>query len=247
MLQLAALLFLNEDPLIFIQKGELPIIISAPHGGRLPIPDCPLRTNTSAPQFVTVLDTNSDKLAEEIARELGVLCGKKPWVVIARFSRKYVDANRPEEDGTESEAGKAVYRRYHAALQVAVDAVRSDPKCLLLDIHSQGKSKGTIYRGTANLSSLKNKSLTPFQGRNGFLSCLEISGIRIEPSIANPQAKEHASFNGGFITRQYGAGSPGGVDAIQLEIGADFRTKEEIPKTAHTIAKSLQLHLEMAK
>lgn len=247
MLQLAALLLLNDDPLIIIQKGELPIIISAPHGGRLPIPNCPIRTNTGAPQFVTVLDTNSDKLAEETAKEVEAQCGKKPWVVIARFSRKYVDANRPEKDGTESEAGRAVYRRYHAALKVAVNAVQSTPNCLLIDIHSQGKSKGTIYRGTANLSSLKDKSLAPFEGPNGFLSSLETCGMKIDPSIANPGAKEHASFNGGFITRHFGAGSPGGVDAIQLEVGADFRTKEQVPKTARSIAKSLRLHLEIAK
>ena len=247
MLQLAALLLLNDDPLIFIQKGELPIIISAPHGGRLPIQGCPLRTNTAASQFVTVLDTNSDKVAEETATEVERLCGKKPWVVIARFSRKYVDANRPETDGAESEAGKAVYRRYHAALKVAVEAIQSNPKCVLLDIHSQGKTKDTVYRGTANLSSLKNQSLSPFDGPNGFLLSLEKSGMKIEPSVVKPEAKEHASFNGGFITRHYGAGSPDGIDAIQLEFGADFRTKDQIPKTARSIAKSLRLHLEMAK
>ncbi len=241
---LLALALLNPDPLIDIQKGELPIIISAPHGGRLPITDCPLRTNTKAPQFVTVLDTNSDKLAQATAKELQKLTGKKPWLIIAKFSRKYVDANRPEADGTESGSGKAVYQRYHAALREAVEANKSNPKALLIDFHSQGKTKDLIYRGTGNSLSLKSKSLADV---SAFLNGLEQATLKLEPATANTIAKEHPSFNGGYITRHYGASQPNGINAIQLEIGADYRNKESIPKTAIAIAEAIQAHLESPK
>ena len=247
MIAIAALLLLNDDPLIVIQNGELPIIISAPHGGHLPIPECPLRANKSLPQFVTVLDTNSDKLAQETAKQVELVTGKKPWLVIAKFSRKYVDANRPESDGTESEAGKVVYRRYHAALREAVDAIKIQPNALLLDFHSQGKAKETIYRGTGNLSSLRNKSLTAFSGQTGFLSTLEQSGLKLEPIIQKPSDKENPSFNGGYITRHYGASESDGINAIQLEIGADYRTKESLPKTAAAIAGAIKAHLETSR
>ena len=240
MLQLAALLLLNDDPLIVIQKGELPIVISAPHGGRLPIPDCPLRTNKSLPQFVTVLDTNSDKLAEETAHELEMLTGKKPWLIVAKFSRKYVDANRPVEHGTESDSGKAVHRRYHDALRQAVDASRSEPGVLLLDFHSQGNTKDLIFRGTANLRSLKRDSLRDLIKPTGFLGELERAGLKFQPKAENAEEKEHPSFDGGWITRTYGASSDKGINAIQLEVGADYRSKTTVTDTARKIAQAIK-------
>lgn len=240
MLQLVALLLLNDDPLIVIQKGELPIVISAPHGGRLPIPDCPLRTNKSLPQFVTVLDTNSDKLTEETAQELERLTGKKPWLVIAKFSRKYVDANRPEEQGAESDAGKAVHRRYHDALRRAVDASRSEAGALLLDIHSQGNTKDLIFRGTANLRSLRRDSLKDLVEPTGFLGELERAGLKLQPKAEDANAKEHPSFDGGWITRAYGASSENGINALQLEVGADYRSKATVTDTAQKVARALK-------
>lgn len=239
---------LQPDPHILIQKGELPVVISAPHGGREAIPNCPLRVNKSAPQFVTVLDTNSDKLAILIAESVEKQTGKKPWLVVAKFSRKYVDANRPEEHGTESEAGREVYRRYHAALREAVDWCRALPtRSLLLDVHAQGQDKEVIFRGTANLSSLKDKDLAPFAAENGFLKGLESAGIKVVPTVSQPTEKENPSFNGGWITRHYGASQKDGIDAIQLETGSAYRSKEAIQNTAEKIASAIKSHIEKPK
>jgi N-formylglutamate amidohydrolase len=247
MITLAMLTLLVDDELITIQKGELPIVISAPHGGRRAIPDCPLRIDTSRPQFVTVLDTSSDQLAEETAREVEKALGKKPWLVIARFSRKYVDANRSEQNGTESDAGRAVYRRYHQALEEAVGEVRKQfQHGLLLDFHAQGADSKTVFRGTNNLASVKT-TLDHFgdesiNGPESFLGKLESQGITIFPPRAQFRDKENKSFNGGFITQTYGATSKRGIDAIQLEFGASFRSKSTLSGTAQKIAIALQSH-----
>lgn len=247
-MQLFVVLALNQlDPLIEIQRGELPIVISAPHGGRLPIPNCPLRVNYKVPQFVTVLDTNSDKLAHETAAELEKALGKKPWVVIAKFSRKYVDANRPVEHGAESDEGKKVYERYHSALNDAVALSRTQPGALLIDFHAQGKSKITVYRGSNNLRSIRASDRTRFLSEGGFLWQLEQSGINLSPACKESEAKEDASFNGGYITQHYGATQPNGMNAIQLEVGADYRTKTSLVETARKIAQAIESHLKSAK
>src|SRR5438132_1609741 len=82
------------DELITIVRGELPIIISAPHGGRRSIAGVPERTNKDATRFVAVRDENTAEIAEALASEIEKRLGGKPYLVIARFERKYIDANR---------------------------------------------------------------------------------------------------------------------------------------------------------
>ena len=85
------------DPLGFVQKGTLPIIVSVPHGGKKPVPEVPERLGVGVKMFATVRDTNTSELAEKFVTVLEKQLGGKPWVVIARFERKYVDANRPPD------------------------------------------------------------------------------------------------------------------------------------------------------
>ena len=41
----------KPDDFVFVQKGTLPIIISAPHGGRKKVPDVPERVGTGLTNF----------------------------------------------------------------------------------------------------------------------------------------------------------------------------------------------------
>jgi hypothetical protein len=63
--------------LVEAMRGELPIILAAPHGGRNAVPGCDLRTPTGS-RFVTAADFNSDVLARGIAAELERITGKNP-------------------------------------------------------------------------------------------------------------------------------------------------------------------------
>src|SRR5687768_9363213 len=75
----------KPEDLVFVQKGTLPVIVSAPHGGRKDVPGVAERKNTGVELFATVRDENTDRLAELLAAELEKKLGGKPWVVIARF------------------------------------------------------------------------------------------------------------------------------------------------------------------
>ena len=72
----------------------MPIILSAPHGGRTAIPNATLRQGLGVEKFETVRDDHTDELAEKIAAALEKKLGGKPFIIIARFERKYADANR---------------------------------------------------------------------------------------------------------------------------------------------------------
>ena len=65
-----------------------------PHGGRKPVPDVPERLGKGLTNFQTVLDANTAELVDVFATELEEQLHGKPWLVVARFERKYLDANR---------------------------------------------------------------------------------------------------------------------------------------------------------
>ena len=150
----------RPEDFVLIQKGSLPIIVSAPHGGRKKVPDVPERVGKGVTGFQTILDTNTAELAEKFAAELEKLLDGKPWVVVARFERKYLDANRPPEQGYESDKAKPYYDLYHTSLEAACKAVKTRfGRGLLLDIHGQGTSgtRSAAGRGTARPTLLKDR------------------------------------------------------------------------------------------
>jgi N-formylglutamate amidohydrolase len=234
-----------KNDLVEVIEGNLPIVITAPHGGTSPIPGSEERNDTSVPQFVTVVDTRTDSLARETAREIEKCFGKKPWVVIAKFSRKYADANRPAKYGAESEAAREQHKLYHDSIRKAVDSVRGKfGKGILLDFHGQAADKDVVYRGTQNLKSVGEVSDELLSGEKSFLGVLENLGVKIVPDAGHARDKEHPKFNGGFTVQTYGLGQADGIFAVQLEFGGSYRSTKAIPDTAKKIAAALKSHCD---
>lgn len=239
----ALIAFLVTSDLVEVVEGDLPIVITAPHGGTLAISGSDPRKDTSLPMFVTVLDTRTDALARATAKEVEATLKKKPWVVIAKFSRKYADANRPAKYGTESDSARAVYEEYHAAVRKAVDSVRTKfGKGIMVDIHGQGADKDVVFRGTQNLKTLTGASDESIYGPKSFLWILEKSGVKVVPDIEHVREKENPKFDGGFTVQTYGLGHENGIYAVQLEFGGTYRTEKAIPNTAKKLAEALKSH-----
>jgi len=223
--------------LVMVETGSLPIILSAPHGGTLLVPGVPERT-----QGTTVLDTHTLELVQTLQAELVKLTGQKAQVVAARVSRKQVDFNRKVADALENPAMAPVYAAYHDALRAAVATVKTKPGALLLDLHGQGNDPTLIYRGTqggatANLSLL-------YASPQGLLHGMLGQGLTLSPATADPS--EHPDFNGGYIVGTYGI-SAGGVSAVQLEFGLQYRDpQDQVAATATKLATALKAHLVAA-
>jgi len=244
----AALVGIDVEKFMDIRPGTIPIIVSAPHGGRQEIPGVPLRVGgNTVKKFVTVLDTNTLELAEALIPAIENEFGGKPYIVFARFTRKQIDANRPAEDSYENSHAKPYYDAYHKALLEACRDIRKTwGGGLLLDLHAQAKTSDLIYRGTQNLKTVKllkdRFGMAAITGPNSLLGQMSGKGYGIFPPIADPaDAAEFPSYSGGWIVGRYGADSGTGLDAIQLEIGARFRTNKTIPKTAADLAAGLKV------
>jgi N-formylglutamate amidohydrolase len=227
--------------LVSVQVGDLPVVVSAPHGGRKPIPGCPERTGGPAvKQFATVTDTNTDLLAEKLAAAVGKRMGGRPHLVVARFERKYADANRPAADGVESDAARPHYDAYHAALKAAKEAVTKGwGRGLLLDVHGQAAEPNAVFRGTndgKSVAHLLDRFGRPaVTGPDSVLGRFAKAGHTVVPAN-DSDAKEDRRYNGGHIVATYGSRDGGGVDAIQLECGATLRSRANLDKTADALA-----------
>lgn len=235
----------KSEKLMILQEGKLPIILSAPHGGRTKIADTPLREgkDITGAKFTTVRDDNTMELTEKLATAIEKQFGAKPHVVIAKFERKYLDVNRVAREAYESDKAKPYYEAYHAALQKAVDAVKKDyGRGLLLDIHGQGSAPDTIIRGTVNgksVAHLVDRFGRPaLTGPKSILGVLEKAGYKIEPANDAKDQKE-TRLNGGHITQHYGSSNSGIIDAIQFELGGDLRKTANHDKLAKDIAEAV--------
>lgn len=235
----------QPEPLVSIQKGTLPIIVSAPHGGKRPIPEVPERLGAGVKMFATVRDGNTSELAEKFVAALEKQLGGKVWFAIARFDRKYLDVNRPREGAYENDRAKPVYDAYHDALTAACKAVKEKHGAgLLLDIHGQGLFEHQICRGTANGKSVKllleRHGRPALVGKNSVLGRLERAGYKVLPPCdAAQETKEQSQYNGGFMVQNYGSHTGFGIDVIQLELGTQLREREAYPKTASDLADAV--------
>jgi N-formylglutamate amidohydrolase len=231
---------------VTVQKGTLPIIVSAPHGGKKVVPGVPERLGRGVANFHTIRDENSAELTESFVAALEEATGGKPWVVIARFDRKYLDVNRGRAESYENEKAKPYYDAYHEALAAACTAVkRKFGRGILLDIHSNAQYPHAICRGTQNLKTvtlLKERDGMPaLRGRHSVLGRMERLGYKVVPSAeSDDTTKEVREYSGGYIVGTYGSHTSYAIDAIQLEFGTFLREKNKYPTTARDLADAVR-------
>lgn len=232
-----------------IEVGELPFVISAPHGGKLDLPNVSIRSGEGLKDgpggFVTSRDTGTEELAMEIAVEIQRRYGKPAHLVVNRAHRKYCDPNRVAAEAYDSDGGKAHFDAYHAGMKAACAATQKQfVRGLVLDLHGQGTSAETVYRGTQN-----GKTVTLLRERFGdvahtgpdsYFGLLKARGWTIHPDPLD--GKEQAGFNGGPIVRTYGNPQAYGLDAMQLEFGANYRTATARKATSRVLVDVLVLY-----
>ena len=209
------------------------------------LPEVPPRQGTHLERgpgkFVTGTDTNTNLLAAAVARRIEEKTGRKPYFVIARFKRTYIDANRPPELSYEVPQAKPFYDAYHDHLARYVATVHQQfGKGLLIDIHGQGSRADTIYRGTKNgmtvTALIKAHGEAAHIGENSLIGLMNARGMKVHPL---PPGPEQAGFTGGYIVQHYGSHNPNGIDAIQLEHGLDYREKTKIDAAAEKLSDAI--------
>ena len=243
MLALSAATGLAAD-LVVHTPGTLPLVLTVPHDGDQPIGFTPPRR-----QGALVRDIHTRALAERTADALEKRLGARPCLVIARFSRRFADANRSQDEAVESDSALPAWQAYHAAVALCVAEARSRHPggALLLDIHGQGQEPAVLFRGTR--AGLTTKALlarhgpAALQGPASLIGLLAARGHTVHPATDSPSLREDPRFAGGNTVATYGSHQPGGIDAIQLEFGLQQRQQPTLPDDlADAVAEFLQRH-----
>ena len=234
------------NSLILAQAGDLPIILSAPHGGNKEVPGVLERTGaglaTGPSGFFAGRDSGTEELANEVAVAITKRFGKSPYVVISKVHRKFLDPNRPADIAFEDPKIKPFYDHYHdSLLKYCRDVVDRFQVGVLIDLHGQGTRRDTVFRGTKNGLTVTHLRDTfgesAHHGSNSLFGILGARGWTVHPST--PDEKEQSGFTGGFIVQSFGSHKAQPVDAMQLEFGAEYRVASRRAKTAEVLADAL--------
>jgi hypothetical protein len=234
------------DPDIEVHEGDLPIILSAPHGGHLTPDEIPDRTTGRNGR-----DVGTRELTLELADALEDLTGQRPIVVINNLHRKKLDANREIVEAAEGDPrAEAAWQAYHSAIEEArAEVVDRHEAGLFLDVHghdhpndwlelgylldnddldaSDAELDGATYADGTSVAELVDRSGRPLsaivRGAVSFGALMEDRGYPSVPSPETPSPGEEAFYNGGHNTERYGSLDGGTVSGFQLEYAGVMR------------------------
>lgn len=237
----------SERLLVKRHRGTMPIILTCPHGGLESPPSVKEREEAKTPSncgnFTTNRDKETDTITEGVTQKILELTGLSPYVVIAKFHRKFIDANRKSDCAfTDLDNAKAFYNEYHNRVSEYVSQVlqENDSRGFLFDIHGIKiipTDKADIYLGTANNETLQpsfNRAdifkrhglhglLLAFRHQTGLGGANAVFQYRFSP--ANEEAEETDRVSGGFTVKKYSKDLK--INCIQIEIADTIRDDEE--------------------
>ena len=151
---------LSTTNLTTSQEGDIPILITVPHGGDQTPADVDERM-ISYSGLVKSRELYLRDIAVGVATRLENVHGITPYVVIGESHRKYIDYNRddtiavtggpPENEAYEDTDAETYYDEYHDQIDAFVSDIDSTyGGGLLIDLHGTTSVSDKILRGTRN-------------------------------------------------------------------------------------------------
>ena len=239
-------IYYGRESYIEYYAGNLPIILSAPHGGQL-IPD-----EISDRTYGTlVTDANTYELTKTIMDSMIVKFGGYPHVILCKLKRTKLDANRDSSEAAqENRYALRAWQEYHHYIEVAKKKIEDGQgNGLFIDIHGHGKNPDGFYDlrtwlgylisseeldqsdEILNTNSYQSKSsinnwvdsssysfIEVLRGKVSFGSILDSLGYKSLPSENDLSPSGMRYFSGGYNTARHGSRGGGVISAIQIEL-----------------------------
>lgn len=159
--------FYYTNKWVEVIPGDLPIVISVPHGGITRPLDIPKRACEVSGQgkMVTTADRFTIATARAIRLAFKEKYGKTPFIVISNLARSQVDQNRRIElAACGNPLAEQAWKDFHNAIDTALAiAVEKFGYSLYIDLHGHGHKNQRLELGY----SLTAKQLTTAFGQEG--------------------------------------------------------------------------------
>ncbi len=222
--------------------GDLPVIISAPHGGGEEPDEIPLRTYGTLVRDLGTQETIR-AIQDSVSAHSG---GGHPHIVISRLRRTKLDPNREIVEAAQgSPFAEQAWHEFHGFIEVARARVtRGQDRGLYLDLHGHGHPQNRIELGylltaadlaqsdnalsqpafvdKSSIRTLAGEVAIPFaelvRGPESFGAFLSREAALSVPSPLFPDPGNDPFFSGGYNTRVHGSVDGDAIDGIQIEL-----------------------------
>lgn len=221
------------------QPGELPLILSAGHGGTLTPAEIPDRT-----EGTTVRDAETDQLAIAMADSIEARFGARPHLILTHLHRRKVDVNRELAEAAQgNRLAEQAWREHHGFIDHARARVEAEHAAgFYIDVHGHGHSILRLELGylldsddlarsddeldatmvsRSSIRVLAESSALSFsaliRGEHSLGSLYEAAGVPAVPSAEQPDPGSDPFFSGGYSTRRHGSRDGGTVSGVQIE------------------------------
>lgn len=233
----------TENDLVKRHRGTMPVILTCPHDGTETPANVDERTRRDTPSdclFEADRDTQASVITEGVAQKILEVTGLSPYVVIARFHRKFIDVNREPRCAFIDADAQLFYAEYHSRIAESVNELLSqnETRGFLFDIHGTRRiasDPADIYLGTGNGSTLlpgfDRSRIFMQHGLHGLLKSSAhptgsggsgpIFSYGVSPE--NETKAETSEVSGGFTVKKYGAV----INSIQIELANTIRSNAE--------------------
>ena len=225
--------------------GNLPIIITAPHGGLLSPSSIPDRDCVGC---TTINDFNTQELARAFAEAVHERTGCWPHIIFNKLHRRKLDANRDIAEAADGNPdAELAWNEFHIFVETAKNQLLpSFGKGFYIDLHGHGHAiqrlelgyllsqtelqlpdnvlDGPAYVNQSSIRYLAGDNaldLTHAELLRGPLSLGSLiaqRGYPATPSLADPFPDSGEDyFNGGYNTARHSSYQNGRLDGVQIE------------------------------
>jgi hypothetical protein len=242
--------------------GNIPLVISIPHGGDISPSEISNRT-----YGITVTDSNTIELGIAIRNYFYANFNIRPYLIINNLKRTKLDANREINEAAQGNIfARRAFNEFHFYIQSAREEILSKYSTgFLFDIHGHGVNPDGFYDmrtwigyllsgdeldnsnsyidqnisiDKTSIYSMANSSAETLseilRGPNSLGSFFENNLYTALPSSNSPSPEGMRYFSGGYNTFFYGTDRNFNFNAIQLEF--PFPDLRDTPQSRNTFA-----------
>jgi N-formylglutamate amidohydrolase len=239
---------------IEILPGNMPLVISIPHGGYLVPDEIPERPCTNCAKHQ---DTLTIEIGLAVRNEIFKKTGLYPYVIINNLHRTRLDPNRNIAEAADGNKNSALaWTKFQSSIDSAnAQVMKRFGKGLYIDLHGHRHAIERCELGYllsneelqleddllnsesfAEYSSIRNlighnlhsSSYSELvRGKYSLGTLMEEKGYPSVPSLKHPFPKpEDPYFSGGYNTSRHGSSTGGTIDGIQIELDEVLRTDD---------------------